>query len=92
MPNKIPPAKTDNITTKGWTSFVFPYTKGFIKYPSTADKITKVITVFTNSVGLITKAVIAATTLVIIPPKYGIKFAIIAKNPNKIAFGWPIIV
>ena len=42
---------------------------------------------FKNKAGEMTNEVIAAIVLVITPPKYGIKFAIIAKTPSKIAFG-----
>ena len=69
IPPKIPPAKTAEITTIGCTLFVFPYTSGLITYPSKADKTTKTISVRINKDGEKANAVIAAITLLIIPPK-----------------------
>ena len=75
------------ITISGWILLVLPYTNGFITFPSIVDKTTNKIIVFTNNDGLITKAVMAATALFIIPPKYGIKLANIARHPSNTAFG-----
>ena len=42
-------------------------------------------------IGILT-SLIAAIILLIIPPKYGINCATIARQPSNIAFGCPIIV
>ena len=53
------------------------------------------INIINASMSLLTKvflALTAATTLVSIPPKYGINCIIIAKKPSNMALGCPIIV